>query len=137
MMFSRFRRPVLLVAALGGSIVLAGCSVSSSSSPAEGTVTVDFDVDEGQDPADCDANGAVSLDLDVTDSHGVVRTFTVPCDRFTITVALAPGFYTADATLVDGSDNARTSTAPIDTFQIISNTDVNVALVDFQQSSFL
>jgi hypothetical protein len=133
MVFSRFRCPILFAAALGGAMALAGCSVSSSTPT--GTVTVDFDVDEETVPADCDANGAARLDLDVTDSGGFVRHFSTPCDAFTITVSLPVGSYSADVTLVDSAGNDVTSTAPLD-FDIIEGTDVKPAEVDFPDSSF-
>jgi hypothetical protein len=133
MVFSRFRCPILLVAALGGSMALAGCSASTSTPT--GTLTVDFDVDEGTVAADCDANDAANLELDVTDSGGFVRHYSTPCDTFTITVSLPVGAYTADATLVDVAGNARTSTLSLAPFDIIEATDSN-GEIDFPQDSF-
>lgn len=135
----RTRLPSLMIlAALAAPA--AGCIIDATHdhppSPA-GTLTVAYTIDGATDPFVCS-------DFWVTDAELVVYTWSgdfvteqyAPCDDFEISAALLPGSYTADLTLVDAVDRARSITKPLHDLEVFSDTEL-VVDVDFPAGSML
>lgn len=102
-----------------------------------GTLTVRWLVSGTTDPAACASAGADALELVVYDQGGTqMATANEPCESFSLTLPLADGTYSADATLIDASSNARSITKRLDGIEIVTGTDLAID-VDFASSSLL
>jgi len=126
---------------LAAAAALSGCSVSASTEPNtvvlvnDGTLTLDWSIDGAQDPLVCSDFGADSIDVTVFDDLGGATEFQDSCDVFADTISLAPGDYTAQATLLDANGRDITTTIDIVPFTIVSDTDLSIS-IDFPQDSF-
>ena len=135
------RAPLLAIAALG----LSGCFFSSSDGtttsvgpaiPADGTLTVDWTINGGKDPNQCNQAQAVAIQITVTTTAGgFAGTFQQQCQTFATSITLAPGAYTAQAELLDPGGQPRTTSVPINPFTIRGNDEL-VIPIDFPASSF-
>jgi hypothetical protein len=105
--------------------------------PATGTLTVRWLVGGTTNPALCDAYGATMMELVVYDSAGnQIATANAPCASFSLTLTLAEGTYTAEATLVDASSSSRSVTKPLDAIVVVMDTDLAID-IDFPSTSIL
>ncbi len=129
----------LLTALAGGAL---GCTVTAEQPvvtvpAASGTLTVHWTVAGAADPSVCGAYAATDLELVVYDESGTeVASTTGPCEGFSLTLALPEGTYSADATLIDPSGTARSTTKPLQAIVVVAGTDIAIDL-DFPQSSIL
>ena len=91
--------PLLVALAIGS----AGCEVQTSGSDdVEGSLTLDWTLDDTDDPVACDDYDARTLEIIVYDDYGAVAaTVHPPCDAFEASIVLPDGVYSIDATLVD------------------------------------
>jgi hypothetical protein len=116
------------VFSLAGALACAtGCVVNNT--PPDGTLTMQWTVDEATDPNLCSQGSAATFELTVYDPGGnAVGSFHTDCAAFVTTVQLAPGSYSADARLLDASNADRTTTIPVNPFTIRSDSDLNIAV---------
>jgi hypothetical protein len=98
--------------------------------------TVRWTVGGLSDPTDCTANGVDTIEITVFDgSNAEVGTFRQVCTAFATSIPLAPGTYSAAATLLDGQGNPRTTTVFIPPFDLVG-TDTLAVPIDFPLASF-
>src|SRR5689334_13462979 len=88
--------------------MVAGCTVSATTehdvvvAPADGTFTIDWSIDNAQDPLVCSDFDADAIEVTVYDDGSSVGTaYDVACEDFVLTVSLPPGTYDATAVLLD------------------------------------
>jgi hypothetical protein len=125
-----------LAAAMVATACLIGCSVEQrASAPADGTLALNWTINNTTDPNQCNEASAVSLSLDVRDGTGTYGTYSATCSAFAVTVSLPPGPYTAEAWFVDGSGVVRTTSISINPFDITEGTSLGIP-IDFPASSF-
>jgi hypothetical protein len=147
--FSAMRLLKLVMPLSAGALAAAaflGCTigVERRSAPpvttvpaATSTLTVRWLVSGTTDPGECAAAGADALELVVYDRTGAqVTTANEPCESFSLQLALPEDTYSADATLVDSSSNARSVTKRLDDIDVAAGTDLAID-VDFPASSLL
>src|SRR5690242_6682946 len=112
-----------LLGGLAASMLMAGvvsaCTASATvqpvPTPSDGTMTVDFTIENQKDPGLCADFAIDRLDLLIMDASGAAFTsVSAICEDFAITVQLPEGTYSADATLVDVNGNAVSDTLPLD-----------------------
>jgi hypothetical protein len=125
--------------------VASGCFVDTDpepatvvvpTAPADGTLVVDWTISGVRDPAQCRQGAAEMIVINVTFDNGqLAGTFEQRCDAFATSFQLAPGRYTATATLVDVARQPRTTAAPIDPFTILGNDQLTIP-IDFPADSF-
>jgi hypothetical protein len=121
--------------------LLASACVVDDSGPdvivvGDGLVTVDFTIDGATDARDCALSGADSIDVVITTSDGLVAGESRDaCGAFTTSVDVAPGSYYGDATLLDRSGRAVTTTVDLGHFFVHRDTEVIVD-ADFPADSF-
>ena len=131
--------PLSTWALAGGAL---GCTLTTEPPvvvvpAASGTLTVHWTVAGSNDPSVCGAYAATDLELVVFDEAGSqVASTTGACEGFSLTLALPEGTYSADATLIDPSNNARSTTKPLHAIEVVSGTDLAIDL-DFPPSSIL
>jgi hypothetical protein len=125
----------LFVCALAAAHVGCTLGVQGPSGPpvdtvpvaAAGTLTVRWLLAGTTDPAECNAEGVDALELEVYDASGQqVATANEPCESFSLTLSLAEGPYSADATLVDAASNPRSSTKRLDGIDVVAGTDLAI-----------
>lgn len=119
----------------------AGCVIDARHDPpppsAAGTLTIAYTIDGTLDPFLCSYYGVTDAELVVYTWRGdFVTEQYAPCDYFEISAALLPGSYTADLTLVDAVDRARSVTKPLHDLDVFSDTEL-VVDVDFPTGSLL
>jgi hypothetical protein len=103
---------------------------------ATGTLVVDWTVNGSTDANQCSQGAAAAIDINVFFAGGgLAGQFQQACSAFSTSIQLAPGAYTADAALLDGNGNPRTTRVPISAFNLRGNDTLDVA-VDFPASSF-
>ncbi|WP_438029895.1 hypothetical protein [Sorangium sp. So ce233] len=130
---------LMLVAALAAPA--AGCVIDARHDPppplSAGTLTIAYTIDGTIDPFLCSYYGVTDAELVVYtwDGHFATEQY-APCDYFEISAALRPGSYTADLTLVDAADRARSITKPLHDLEVFSDTEL-VVDVDFPVGSLL
>ena len=117
-------------ASLPGAIALAllvaapGCVVEQSggvvyTSDDDGTLTVEWTLDDSFDPGACHDYDARTLELVVYEWDGsVAADLHVPCDEFTASINLPDGTYAMDATLLDRSGREVTTTLSLDDIDV-------------------
>ncbi len=121
---------------------LSGCIVDASAEPVpvplrSGELTVKWSVVGGFSAAACDRYGADLLELSIFDNRGRhYLTTTTPCESFRMTVPLLPGYYSAEAKLIDRRSRAVTTTLPMADIRITEDTELTIN-IDFQRSSIL
>jgi hypothetical protein len=123
--------PLFVALALG----TAGCEVHTSGSSYvsedEGTLEIDWTVDDSFDPRACGDFDAFDLELVIYDDRqSVVDQVRVPCDDFGVEVDLLDGVYGIDATLLDRGGADVTTTVSIDDIDVYAG-DVTPLHIDF------
>jgi hypothetical protein len=126
----------LFVALLLGA---TGCEVhthdSSYAADDEGTLAVDWTLDDSFDPRACDDFRATDLELVIYDDRDhVVDRFRAPCDDFSADIDLLDGVYSIDATLLDRSSEDATTTVSVDGLDVYAGEDTPVH-IDFPLDS--
>ena len=116
-------------------LLVGGCNINSPS--AHGALTVNWTLRGGKDPRSCQAAGAKTLHLSLSDSSGAPPTeYVQDCASFATTIGgLVPDMYTATVELFGATDNALTTSVNLAPFQIVPNETVTVP-VDFPADSF-
>jgi hypothetical protein len=120
----------LAAAQLGCTVGVQGPSgppVETVPVAATGTLTVRWLLAGTTDPAECGAEGVDAMELEVYDPSGQqVATANEPCESFSLTLPLAEGTYSADATLVDTASNPRSPTKRLDGIDVVAGTDLAI-----------
>jgi hypothetical protein len=127
--------PLFAALALGAT----GCEVhthgDSYVSEDEGTLAIDWTLDDSFDPRACDDFAARELELVIYDDRdGVVDRFQAPCDDFSAAVDLLDGVYSIDATLLDRLGDDVTTTVSIDGIDVYAGDETPVH-IDFPLDS--
>jgi hypothetical protein len=128
--------PLGLVLALS----LAGCEVRAYSDrddyyEDEGSLSIDWTLDDTRDPRACDDYDAYDLELILYDDRGSVASRLSPaCDDFGLTIDLLDGVYSLDATLVDRSGHSVSTTLKLDDIDVYAGEDTPIS-IDFPQDS--
>lgn len=121
---------------LAFAFVLHGCVVVRDRHPGQGTLTIESSIDGYADPVDCDVNRVDLLEVVIYDSAGRYYTeVNAPCDAFGVAIDLPDGVYGIDATLVDYSDRAATTTLALDGLDVYAGHNL-VVPIDFPPNSF-
>jgi hypothetical protein len=126
------------------ALSLSGCFISSDSDdgavivlPASGALTVTWSIDMSQDPGVCSFYGADAFELVVYDDFDRLAAETIaPCERFSVTLDLPDGFYSADATMIDFADRPVTTTRTVHDIDVRAGSEL-VIDVDFPLGSLL
>jgi hypothetical protein len=122
-------------------VLTAGCTVTATTEPDvvfvdDGTFTIDWSIDEAQDPFVCSDFDADAIEVTIYDHGSAVGTaYDDICEDFVLTVSLEPGTYDATAVLLDVNGDPITTTIDIAPFDVFSDTDFSVS-VDFPPDSF-
>ena len=121
--------------ALATAPLLLGCGLNSPS--AHGAVIVDWSLRGGKDPRACQASGATTLHVSLSDSSGPLSMeYVQDCASFAIAIGgLAPDMYTGTVQLTGATGNALTTSVALAPFRVFPNQTVTVP-VDFPASSF-
>lgn len=127
--------PLALALALG----LAGCEVHAYADDDayydEGSLSIDWTLDDTYDPRACDDYDAYDLELILYDARGgVASRLTRPCDDFGVSIDLLDGVYSLDATLVDRGGHDVTTTLALDDIDVYAGEDTPIS-IDFPQDS--
>jgi hypothetical protein len=128
--------PLLFALALGTS----GCSIESDSGGSyvgddAGTLRIRWSLDDSFDPGACDDYDAYDLELVIYDDrHGVASRIKEACDNFDTDVDLPDGVYSVDATLLDSSGHAVTTTLSLDNIDVYAGEDTPLE-IDFPVDS--
>jgi hypothetical protein len=112
---------------------------SDQAPSAVGTLTVQWTVSGRRDPSDCGGFGVERFVLSarsVSSAPSDEEQGEAPCDAFQISMDLAPGSYTGEATLVDRLDRPLTLALPLEQVDIVAGREV-VKSVDFAVGAFL
>ena len=138
----RIARALSLAGIFALAVPAAGCFIATESEPSPppptfGTLSVDFTIAGSTDPALCSSYGVTDAELVVYASDGdVIAETYAPCADFTVGVSTYPGLYSADVTLVDDLNRARSITKPLESIRVVSDTEL-VIDVDFPPDSIL
>jgi hypothetical protein len=142
------KRSAVLAGCLAGAAALAGCTVETGVSPPPpirppprpditGSLTVRWTIAGSTSPLQCAFYRVDGLSIILYDAVGTAIVSTVaPCERFAVTIDIAPGLYHADATLVDADQRPRSLTLPLKNLRITTGTNLNVD-VEFPARSML
>ncbi len=103
---------------------------------ATGTAVLDWTVNGGKDPAECQLSGGTTFQVTLYDSRGQSKEYVQSCSAFATTIDVESDTYTGSASLRDSAGAARTTTVSLLPFTVISGTAVTVA-IDFPVNSFL
>lgn len=136
-------RILSLLAIASLSLAAFGCTVTTSADPVpgqpvdtQGSVEIDWTINRRADPSACNQSVASSIIIDVFDATGrAIDSYDAPCGAFATSIPLYAGTYTANATLVDGAGQSRTTTVSIAPFSVRGGTVIQVP-IDFPASSF-
>ncbi|HTQ04285.1 MAG TPA: hypothetical protein VMI54_10530 [Polyangiaceae bacterium] len=129
-----------VVGALAAACALSGCGGDNGPPDVavvgDGVLDVDWTIGDSKDPGACSANAADSIDVVVTTASGdVVGDFNAHCEDFVISIELAPGTYTGDATLLDPGGQPRTTPVELGSFDIQGDDELDIP-IDFPLDSF-
>jgi hypothetical protein len=115
---------------------LPGCLIVDDDDDDPGTMTLGWTVEGLQEPSDCAFYGIDRLELTVYDffDDAVVTSYAL-CEEFELSIRLPEGYYSADATLIDGLDRAVTRTQLIDSIDIVEDEELFIP-IDFPARSF-
>jgi hypothetical protein len=130
--------PIVSLVALGA--VASACTTTVSAEPipvaTSGALVVDWSINGTKDPNACFQSASATLEVQIfTDFGAAAGTFEQACTAFATTISLSPGRYTANALLLDGVGNPRTTAVPINPFTIVGNDQLDIP-IDFPASSF-
>ena len=125
----------LLAALLLGA---AGCEVHTRSEDYvgdEGSLTIDWTLDDTRDPEACDDYDARRLELIIYDERDrVVDTIEPSCYNFEVSIDLPDGVYGVDATLLDRGGADVSTTLSLDSIDVYAGEDTPIS-IDFPQDS--
>ncbi|MDP9150250.1 MAG: hypothetical protein M3O36_09965 [Myxococcota bacterium] len=129
------------VAILAVVALTSGCTTSVGYAPPPvpvGSVVMDWTVNGGKDPGECQLSGATEFDVKLYHSGGgFAGEYIQACSSFATTIdGLLPDTYTGLANLRAASGAQRTTTVPLVPFDVVGNAVVTVN-VDFPSNSFL
>jgi hypothetical protein len=131
----------LLAAPLGVALLLglSGCEVHAYGDDDyygdEGSLSIDWTLDDTDDPRACDDYDAYDLELIIYDEGGGVATrISHPCDDFGVSIDLLDGVYSLDATLVDRRGHDVSTTLKLDDIDVYAGEDTPIS-IDFPQDS--
>ncbi len=119
----------------------SACSVSAGPPPPPaanvGTAVMDWTVNESKDPASCNATGAATFHVSLTNSAGgFAGEWVQDCTAFATTIdGLLEDTYTGQADMLDANGQPRTTMVSLAPFQVVGGASVTVA-VDFPANSF-
>ena len=124
-------------------VLATACTVETSNPPpppapvvTQGQAVVDWTIDGLKDPNKCAQANVAAIHITVFFSNGApVGNYQQSCSAFSTSIALDPGSYSANATLIDPGGAARTTTVPINPFTVAGNDTLNLP-IDFPASSF-
>jgi hypothetical protein len=125
--------PLLAALAVGA----AGCEVHTEGEyyGDEGSLSIDWTLDDTDDPFACDDYDARTLELVIYDEdEGVATTVRPRCDDFDVTIDLPDGVYSLDATLLDRSGQDVSTTLSLDDIDVYAGEDTPLS-IDFPQDS--
>lgn len=101
-----------------------------------GTLVVDWTVAGTKLPSACGQFGARTLEISISTVRGLdAGTYAQACEAFATSITLAPDDYVANALLVDGAGNARTTVIAIEPFSIFGRGQLTIP-IDFPVDSF-
>lgn len=122
--------------ALAAAPLLLGCSLNSPS--AHGAVILNWTLQGGKEPRDCQASGATTLHVSLSDSSGPLpMEYVQDCAAFATTIGgLTPDMYTGTVQLTGSTGNALTTSVALVPFRVVPDQTVTVP-VDFPANSFL
>ena len=136
-------RSVLAACALASLVFVSGCGDGDGTpddqveSDTDGTVTLAWTIGGSGDSAQCAAEGADQIEIDVyAQNGGQVGSYDEPCTDGSFVISLDAGRFSATAHMLDANGQARTTVVDIDPFDITDDTSFTVP-VDFPISSFL
>jgi hypothetical protein len=128
--------PFAAVLALG--LGLTGCEVHTHDGyydDDEGSLSIDWTLDDTDDPRACDDYDAYDIELILYDDRGsVVSRIHEPCDSFGVSVDLLDGVYGLDATLIDRGGHDVTTTLQLDDIDVYAGEDTPIS-IDFPQDA--
>lgn len=124
--------PLVIAIAIGAS----GCEVHTGGSyhDDEGSLTLDWTLDDTDDPGACDDYEARSLEIIIYEGGSVASDIHPRCDDFEAEIYLPDGVYSIDATLLDGSGRDVSTTLSLDDIDVYASEDTPISL-DFPQDS--
>lgn len=126
-----------LSTAVSSCLVDAGGGGSGPVAVESGSLILDWTINDSKDPDQCDQAETSTLDLIVSRADGTsAGEFQQSCRAFATTIDLAPGSYSADATLLDSAGDACTTSVHVHSFEILGNDQLTIP-IDFSASSFL
>lgn len=104
---------------------------------ATGLLTLSWSVAGAQSASQCAYYGADAVEMIVWDDAGFLAADEVAyCEEFELTLALAPGFYQAEVTLIDAADVAVSTTLPLEDLVVTDGSELVVA-IDFPPDSMI
>jgi hypothetical protein len=128
--------PLGLVLALG--LGLTGCEVHTHDGyydDDEGSLSIDWTLDDTDDPRACDDYDAYDIELIIYDDRGSVASrIHEPCDSFAVSVDLLDGVYGLDATLIDRAGHDVSTTLMLEDIDVYAGEDTPIS-IDFPQDS--
>ena len=133
------RLAALAAACAFGSVV--ACVRADEPSDEEGAsggeLTVRWSLEGTRDPARCEQLGAAAVDLGIYDaSQELDSRVAQPCVTFEVTLELARGEYSAEATLVDDDGTPVSATLTVEDLQVGSDEGIE-ASIDFPADAML
>ena len=137
---SRWLRGSSIIVALSAvALGATGCEVHTRSDSYidedEGTLLVDWTLDDSDDSRVCDDFGARDLELAIFDDRDrIVDRFRAPCDDFAVEIDLLDGVYSIDATLLDRSGGDVTTTVSVDEIDVYAGDETPIH-IDFPLDS--
>jgi len=124
-------------------VALPGCVVAADDAPhghpvgvGSGALVLDWTIDGGKDPDQCDQSDSTTIDITITTDGGAeFGEYEQACGAFATTIDLPPGHYHASAVLTDAGGHDRTTAVQTGGFDIYGDDELSVP-VDFPASSF-
>ena len=110
---------------------------SDQAGESDGELTVRWSLEGTKDPARCQQLGAAAVDLGIYDASQELDSRLVqPCVTFEVTVELARGEYSAEATLVDDDGKPVSATLTIEDLQVDADDGIETS-IDFPAEAML
>jgi hypothetical protein len=125
------------------ALCAAGCEIHTYDSdghyvsgPYDGTLTIDWSLDDSFDPDACDDYDARYIELAIYEGRDEVALLQPRCDDFEISIDLPDGEYSLDATLLDRSERAVSTTLSLDDIDVYEDLETPIS-IDFPLDSQL
>jgi hypothetical protein len=100
-------------------------------------LSVSWSIDGSTDPAECRYEDVSEISILVETRSGVtIGEYLADCRDFYTSIELDPGRYTANAVLLDGRGNERSTVVDLESFSLASGDELAID-VDFPADSFL